>query len=112
MDAATGGMDPAEARLRMLRAIAPGYFFDRAKGLAFAAQFPKGSLNGDASFFLNADLAKSYDLRDGLRQVRRPVLIIHGHQDTIGDKTAEDIQRLDSIFGAPLYRSLRAFPMA
>jgi proline iminopeptidase len=39
-------------------------------------------------------MAKSYDLRAGLQQVDRPVLIIQGHQDPISDKTAEDIHSL------------------
>jgi proline iminopeptidase len=43
---------------------------------------------------VNADLAKNYDLHEGLRQVLRPVLIVQGHQDPIGDKTAEDIHAL------------------
>ena len=43
---------------------------------------------------MSADLAKSYDLRDGLRQFLRPVLIIQGHQDPIGDKTSEEIHGL------------------
>ena len=94
MDAAKQGMPPDQTAIGGLRAIAPGYFFDRAKGLAFAAQIPKGILHPDASSLLAADLVKSYDLREGLRQVRRPVLILQCHQDPIGDKTAEDIHGL------------------
>jgi proline iminopeptidase len=37
-------------------------------------------------------MAKGYDSRPGLRQLDRPVLIVQGHQDPVGDKTAEDIQ--------------------
>jgi proline iminopeptidase len=45
---------------------------------------------------LNADLAKGYDVRDDLKKLARPVLIVHGHQDPIGDKTAEDIHAVIS----------------
>ncbi len=93
-DAAKQGMDPDEAALGALRATTPAFFFDRTKALAASAQIPKGSYHRDASSLLNAELAHSYDVRSGLRQVLRPVLIIQGHQDPIGDKTAEDIHRL------------------
>jgi proline iminopeptidase len=93
-DAAKQGMDPDKAWQAAVGAIIPAYFFDRAKGLAFSAQTPNGSFHKDANSLLNADLAKNYDLRDGLRQVVRPVLIIQGHQDPEGDKTAEDIHAL------------------
>jgi proline iminopeptidase len=41
-----------------------------------------------------------YDPREGLKSLKRPVLIIQGHQDPMGDKTAEDIRTL--ITGARL----------
>jgi proline iminopeptidase len=43
---------------------------------------------------LFGDMAKSYDLRPGLRKLDRSVLIVQGHQDPIGDKTAEEIHGL------------------
>jgi proline iminopeptidase len=89
-----GGMDADDAAQAGLRATTPAFFFDRAKGLAFASQMPKGAFHRDANALMNAETAKSYDVRDGLREVTRPVLIIQGHQDPIGDKTAEDIHRL------------------
>jgi proline iminopeptidase len=65
MSAAKHGIPPDETAFGGLRAIAPAYFFDRAKGLAFAAQIPKGTLHPDANSLLAADLMKNYDLRDG-----------------------------------------------
>jgi proline iminopeptidase len=88
------GVDPDKAALERIRAFAPGYFFDRAKGLAFASQVQDGSLKAQVFTVLFADLAKNYDLREGLRRLDRPVLIVQGHQDPIGDKTAEDIHGL------------------
>ena len=85
------GVDADKAALEGVRAITPGYFFDRAKGLAFASQLPDGILNEQVNLLLFADMGTSYDLRPGLRQLDRPVLIVQGHQDPIGDKTAEDI---------------------
>jgi proline iminopeptidase len=85
------GVDANKAALEEVRAITPGYFFDRAKGLAFASQLPEGTLTVQVNTLLFADMTKGYDLRPGLRQLDRPVLIVQGHQDPIGDKTAEDI---------------------
>jgi proline iminopeptidase len=88
------GVSPDKAALERVRAITPGYFFDRAKALAFAGQMIDGSLHNGVSGLLFSDLGKRYDLREGLRKLTRPVLIVHGHQDPIGDKTAEDIHAL------------------
>ena len=90
-EAARRGVDADKAALERVKAIAPGYFFDRAKGLAFAAALPDGALTTRVNELLFADMARGYDLRTGLRQLDRPVLIVQGHQDPIGHKTAEDI---------------------
>jgi proline iminopeptidase len=93
-EAAKRGVSADKAEVEAVRAITPAYFFDRAKGLAFAAQMPDDSLDAEGSAMLFADLAKSYDVRAGLRTLDRPTLIVHGHQDPIGDKTAEDLHSL------------------
>jgi proline iminopeptidase len=85
------GVDPDKAALEGVRAIAPGYFFDRTKGLAFASALPDGTLHVLVNTLLFADMRRAYDLRPALRQLDRPVLIVQGHQDPVGDKTAEDI---------------------
>lgn len=92
--AAKNGVAPDKVALENVRAIVPGYFFDRKKGLAFATEIKDGALHQDVNELLFADLGKHYDLGPGLRKLDRPVLIIHGHQDPIGDKTAEDIHAL------------------
>ena len=93
---AQSGVNVAKARTEILKAISPAYFFDRAKGLALAASFPDDIYHSDAGSLLNQDLDKNYDVRAGLPKLARPVLILHGHQDPIGDKTAEDIKALIS----------------
>jgi proline iminopeptidase len=94
MEAAKNGVPADKVALETVRAVTPAYFFDRAKGLAFAAQMADGDLDAESSDLLFADLVKQYDVRDGLRRFERPVLIVHGHQDPIGDKTVEDIHAL------------------
>ena len=93
-EAATHGVTPEKAAIESIRAILPGYFYDRAKALAFGAQLTEASYHPDVNAALFTDLGKTYDLRPGLRAVDRPVLIIAAHQDPIGDKTAEDIHAL------------------
>ena len=93
-DAAAHGVAPDKVALETMRAVTPAYFYDRERGLKFAASMPDGSVHDAEGTMLFADLQKSYDLRDGLRRLRRPVLIIHGHQDPMGDKTAEDVHAL------------------
>jgi proline iminopeptidase len=88
------GVSADKVALETARALTPAYFFDRAKGLAFAATMPEGSLHAAPSALLFADVTKSYDVRAGLRQIDRPTLILHGHQDPMGDKNAEDIHAL------------------
>jgi proline iminopeptidase len=90
-DAEKRGVDPDKAALEGIRAITPGYFFDREKGLAFAKQLTDGAVHVKVNLLLFDDMAKHYDSRPGLQRLDRPVLIVQGHQDPVGDKTAEDI---------------------
>jgi proline iminopeptidase len=90
-EAVKRGVDVNKVTIESVRAVTPGYFFDRAKGLAFASQLKDGTLNRQVNVLLFGDMAKEYDLRPGLRRLNRPVLIVQGHQDPIGDKTAEEI---------------------
>src|SRR5262245_10016993 len=90
-EAVKRGVDPDKAALEGIRAITPGYFFDRVKGLEFASQLKDDAVHIQVNTLLFADMNKKYDLRPALRQLARPVLIVQGHQDPVGDKTAEDI---------------------
>jgi proline iminopeptidase len=92
-DAPKRGVDVDKAALESIRAITPGYFFDRAKGIAFRSMLTDGTITARVNELLFADMAKGYDSRPGLARLDRPVLIVQGHQDPVGDKTAEDIHR-------------------
>jgi proline iminopeptidase len=85
------GVSEDKATLEGIRAITPGYFFDRAKGLAFASALKEGAVHAQVNLLLFADMRKQYDSRPGLQKVTRPVLIVQGHQDPVGHKTAEEI---------------------
>ena len=51
----------------------------------------EGMLHAKVGGLLWQDMMKGYDSRPGLRRLDRPVLILQGHQDPIGQKTAEQI---------------------
>jgi proline iminopeptidase len=85
------GVSENKVAIETARAATPAYFYDRGKGLAFAAEMKEGSLHADSSALLFADVQKTYDVRAALRGFDRPTLILHGHQDPMG-KTAEDIR--------------------
>jgi len=99
-EAAKGGADPEKVALEVLKAMTPAYSFDRAKGLAFSATLVDGSFHAQVNDLLFQDLVKQYDLRAGLRLLKRPTMIIQGHQDPIGDVTAREIS--DTIAGSKL----------
>ena len=89
--AASRGVAASKVDLEIMRARTPGYFFERAKGLEFAAQAKEEELYGDVMAGIWKDLRKGWDLSAKLKNLARPVLIVQGHQDPMGDKTAEEI---------------------
>lgn len=90
--AAQNGVDAGRVAIESLCAIVPGYFFDRSLGLTVAGKFREGRYHTDVNQRLFAEMGAQYDLREGLKSLERPVLILQGHQDPIGDKTAEEIR--------------------
>nr|MDQ6926302.1 alpha/beta hydrolase [Candidatus Eremiobacteraeota bacterium] len=107
-----------------LRAIAPGYFHDRAKGLALAAAFPPNFANSAVNRAIFSDVAKNYDVKDALRNTPIPTLVLYGTDDPARAAEAQ----LDALFPhatkvmvadsghfpwaenpAPFYGALRAF---
>ena len=94
--AGKNGVAPDKASAGVLRAIIPGYFFRRDQGLAMASNLPDGILHGEVSDLVFRDIRANYNVRQAIKKLARPVLILHGHQDPMGDKVAEDIHALIS----------------
>lgn len=94
------GVDHEKASNERVRAVTPAYFYDRAKGVAWAAAIPEGAFHARTNELLFADLAKQWDSRPGLRKLKCPVLIVQGHQDPVGDLTAQEIH--STIAGSQL----------
>ena len=109
-EAAKRGDDPKKTSVEIMRAIIPGYFFDRAKGLALAAELREGIFNPEVDALLTQDMHKSYDVRAGLQLLTRPVLIIQGHQDPIGGETAGEIHSLIKSSTLKYIRQAGHFP--
>jgi len=78
----------AKAPIQNIRAILPGYFFDRERALTFAKATPDDSLHADVNGAMWADLAKTYNVREAMAKLDRPTLIVQGRQDPIGESTA------------------------
>jgi proline iminopeptidase len=104
-DAEKRGVDADKAALEGIRAITPGYFFDREKGLAFAKQLTDGAVHVKVNLLLFEDMAKHYDSRRGLQKLDRPVLIVQGHQDPGHPRRHQDV-------GAHLHQQVRPLPVA
>jgi proline iminopeptidase len=81
----------AKTPVENIRAIVPAYFFDRDKALAFAKATPADSLHGNVGEALWPDLAKNYNVREAMKKLDRPTLIVQGRQDPIGESTAYEI---------------------
>lgn len=90
--AAKTGVDPGKVAIERMRAMTPGYFFDRKLGQGFAAELKQEQYYSDVNQRLFGEMSQHYDLREGLAKLQRPTLILQGHQDPMGDKTAEQIR--------------------
>ena len=84
-----------------LKAVAPGYFFNRQNVRKLTANIRIDTLNAQVFQLLIQDLAKQgYDLRPTLKMFTRPVLIVQGRQDPIGESTAYETKK--TLVGASL----------
>ena len=76
--------DNIATRLRPGESGVNAEFFDRTNVPAFLAVI--GDKYEATSKLLNDDLKKHYDVRDGIKRLKRPVLIVHGHQDPMATR--------------------------
>jgi proline iminopeptidase len=66
----------------LFKYLVPGYFYDRSHASALPAVFGPANFHAETANLLSADIfAGSGDLRPGLKDFSRPVLIIAGRQD-------------------------------
>jgi proline iminopeptidase len=75
---------PKKAMLEITRARTPSYFADRAKAKHLMDSLTEDSFELRVFQPLMNDLTKiGYDLREPLKKLKAPVLILHGRQDPI-----------------------------
>ena len=106
------GVDPDKAALEQVRAITPGYFFERAKGLAFASQLPDGTLTLQVNALLFGDMSRGYDSRPGLRQLDRPGPDRSGTSGPGWRQDRRRHSRRHKIVRADVPESVRTLPVA
>ena len=90
-DEMSAGRVSRQKGVNEVQAVAtPTYFFDRDKGLAFVRAAPE-PVDVRTMELIQADF-ETYDVREGLKSLDAPTLVVHGYQDPIGDLTAEEIR--------------------
>lgn len=71
------GVDEDKASLKSNRATRPAFFFDRSKGLAFAAQLKDGTFNGRVNTPTSARRTRTES-----SAVRQPNKLLHATRET------------------------------
>jgi len=77
--------EPDRALYEYLRAISPTDFWDRAKGLEFAATWRPEWCHAAVGDIVDRTIWAGLDLRSRLDRIEAPVLIVHGRQDVAGE---------------------------
>ncbi|HUP61267.1 MAG TPA: alpha/beta hydrolase [Thermoanaerobaculia bacterium] len=75
--------DRRRAIFEITKARTPPYFHDRAKAQEFMDALTIDSFNGDVFWPVVGQLNATFDLRAALKNVRAPVLVIHGKSDPL-----------------------------
>ncbi|TFW27980.1 alpha/beta fold hydrolase [Duganella callida] len=92
--------DPERANLESLRAILPGYFYNRKDGLAFHDGLSAPGAKSDAMSRYTMKQVAKQDLTEGMQAFGQPVLLLMGRQDPVGETTQYRIR--DANRGAQL----------
>lgn len=88
------GRDPQKARVEQIRAMMPAYFFDRKKSLLVSQPMKLTDFNFEVGKWIFADIGKrELDLTKMGVSYDKPVLILHGRQDPIGESIPQIVSR-------------------
>jgi proline iminopeptidase len=88
------------ANLESLRAILPGYFYNRKDGLAFHDGLAAPGAKSDAMSRYTMRQVVKQDLTEGMKGFNKPLLVLMGRQDPVGETTQYQIR--DANRGAQL----------
>ena len=84
--------DAKHALVERIRAMMPGYFYDREKSLLVSEVMKDSDFNFELGAFIWADIEKrKLDLAQMEPGFTGPVLILHGRQDPLGESVAQSL---------------------
>ena len=72
-----------KAVLEITRARTGGYFFDREKAKAFGDALTEESFNDQVFWAITPQMNGQFDLREGVKKLKAPVLVLHGMHDPL-----------------------------
>ena len=90
--------DHKRAILELTKAKTAAYFYDRAKAQPLIDGLTEDSFNDKAFWALVGQFSPAFDLRPGLKNLKAPVLVIHGKSDPL--ETAQEVH--EAIAGSKL----------
>lgn len=99
-DAERRKANPERANLESMRAILPGYFYNRKDGLAFHDGLSAPRAKSDAMSRYTMRQVLKQDLTPGMQAFNKPLLVLMGRQDPVGETTQYQIR--DANRGAQL----------
>jgi proline iminopeptidase len=93
-DSAIAAQDPQKAHVEQIRAMMPAYFYDRKKSLLVSQTMKLTDFDFRVGKWIFADIAKrNLDLTKMGVTYDKPVLILHGRQDPIGESIPQIVSR-------------------
>lgn len=91
-DSTRKAIDPEKAWIKRFKLKQAAYMYDQNKVSILAEHFTINSFSSDMSNNIWIDLEKNYDFREPLKNFDKPVLLLCGRQDPIGETTAYQIR--------------------
>lgn len=91
-DSARYSQNPHHAITEMIRAKMPGYFYDRKKSLIVSQTMKDSDFNFEVGQWIWKDIyERKLDLSGFNSDFSKPVLIIHGRQDPLGESVPQSL---------------------
>jgi proline iminopeptidase len=93
-DSARIAQNPNHALVERIRAMMPGYFYDRGKSRMVSNVMKDTDFNFSMGQWIWGDVAKrKLDLSKMRENFNKPVLILHGRQDPVGESVPQELSQ-------------------
>jgi proline iminopeptidase len=102
--------NPERAGYEYMRAILPGYVFERRNALLMIENLTPESFNPFVAELMLMDLARNYNVQAAMSGFKQPVLIVQGRQDPIGEPTANQTKQTLAQAGLEFIEKCGHFP--